>query len=54
MIMNGSDVKDKITMIVRENAIVCMKEDFSSRLKRYVERIAEAVKLESCVKSNCF
>ena len=52
MIMNGSDVKDKITMIVRENAIVCMKEDFSSRLKRYVERIAEAVKLDLSVDTN--
>lgn len=52
MIMNGSDVKEKITMIVRENAIVCMKEDFSSRLKRYVERIAEAVKLDLSVDTN--
>ena len=52
MIMNGSDVKDKITMIVRETAIVCMKEDFSSRLKRYVERIAEAVKLDLSVDTN--
>ena len=52
MIMNGSDIKDKITMIVRETAIVCMKDDFSSRLKRYVERIAEAVRLDLSVDTN--
>ena len=52
MIMNGSDVKDKITMIVRETAIVCMREDFSSRLKRYVEKISEAVKLDLSVDTN--
>ena len=52
MLLNGSDIKDKVAMLVRETAIACMKEDFASRLRRYVEKIADAVKIDLSVDTN--
>ena len=46
MLLQRMDITYKVNMIVRENAIASIKEDFEPRLQKYMKRIEDVLKID--------